>query len=230
MQIRGAARLLLAVTLTSGCESAETASLDTDDQKTSYAIGLDIGSSLKPGADMIDRAALLKGIEDAFSESEPALSPEELQISQQRFFQTVQATQDQERAEIAQRNQVEGEAFLAENSQKEGVITTDSGLQYEVLRDGDGDRPVPGESVMIHYRGTLIDGTQFDSSYDGEPLTLGVTQFIAGFSEGLQLMTAGSQYRLVIPGDIAYGSGGSGPQIGPNTTLIFEIELIDIPR
>ena len=230
MQIRGAATLLLAVTVASGCETAETASLDTDDQKTSYAIGLDIGNSLKPGSDMIDGAALLKGIEDALSESAPALSLEELQISQQRFFQTVQATQDQAQAEGAQRNQVEGEAYLAENAQKEGVTTTDSGLQYEVLREGDGDRPVPGESVVVHYRGTLIDGTQFDSSYDGEPLTLGVTQFIAGFSEGLQLMTVGSQYRLVIPSDIAYGPGGFGAEIGPNTALVFEIELIDISR
>jgi FKBP-type peptidyl-prolyl cis-trans isomerase len=118
---------------------------------------------------------------------------------------------------------------MATNATKEGVETTDSGLQYEVLRQGDGARPGAADRVSIHYRGTLIDGTEFDSSYErGEPAVFGVGGVIGGFSEGLQLMTVGSHYRLVIPSDIGYGVQGAGASIGPNATLVFEIELLDI--
>ncbi|MDH5590726.1 MAG: FKBP-type peptidyl-prolyl cis-trans isomerase, partial [Gemmatimonadota bacterium] len=114
---------------------------------------------------------------------------------------------------------------------RDGVTTTASGLQYEVLREGDGPRPGPHDQVTIHYRGTLIDGTEFDSSYErGAPLTMGANQFVPGFSEGIQLMETGSQYRFVIPGDIGYGAQGSGGVIGPNATLIFEVELMEISQ
>jgi len=140
--------------------------------------------------------------------------------------------QEEQRAEgeaASERNLVEGEAYLAANATKEGVTTTDSGLQYEVLREGDGARPAGADRVSIHYRGTLIDGTEFDSSYErGEPAVFGVGGVIGGFSEGLQLMTVGSHYRLVIPSDIGYGTQGAGASIGPNATLVFEIELLEI--
>ena len=128
-------------------------------------------------------------------------------------------------------NSVEGEAYLASNAEKDGVTTTASGLQYEVLREGEagGAQPTAADEVSINYRGTLIDGTEFDSSYTrGQPAQFGVMGVIPGFSEGLQLMTVGSQFRFVIPSDIAYGAQGAGGDIGPNSTLIFEIELLDI--
>lgn len=125
-------------------------------------------------------------------------------------------------------NREAGEAYLAENGAREGVTTTESGLQYEVLEEGDGPSPGPDDQVRIHYRGTLPDGTEFDSSYDGEPVVFGVGGVIPGFSEGLQLMEVGSSYRFVIPSDIAYGPQGSGGVIGPDATLIFEVELFEI--
>ena len=231
MQIRRAVALFLAMMVTYGCESSGTASLDTEDQKGSYAVGLDVGNSLKAAGDVLDRAALMRGIQDALDDADPALTPEEIQAALQSFSMSVQASQTAAREETAERNQVEGAAFLAENGAKEGVITTDSGLQYEVLREGDGPRPQPTDEVTVHYRGTLADGTQFDSSYDrGEPQTFSVGGVIPGFSEGLQLMTVGSHYRFAIPGDIAYGAGGRGEIIGPHATLIFEVELVEIPQ
>jgi FKBP-type peptidyl-prolyl cis-trans isomerase FkpA len=132
-----------------------------------------------------------------------------------------------ERDQEGQENAIAGEAYLAQNGRKEGVTTTASGLQYEVLRQGDGPRPTANQQVRLHYRGTLIDGTEFDSSYGGEPAVFSTGGLIRGFSEALLLMPVGSQYRVVIPSDIAYGPTGGGP-IGPNETLIFEIELLGI--
>ena len=132
---------------------------------------------------------------------------------------------------MAEENTAQGETFLAENAASEGVAVTESGLQYEVIREGEGARPGPDDRVSIHYKGTLIDGTQFDSSYDrGEPAQFGVGGVIAGFSEGLQLMTVGSHYRLYIPSELGYGAQGTGANIGPNATLIFELELLEIVR
>jgi len=222
------AALLLATTL--GCQETGSASLETDNQKASYGIGLNMGGQLQPASSHIDLAALRAGIEDALAEREPRLAEDELQAAMQAFNETIQAKMQADADESGQKNTAEGEAYLAANGEKEGVITTESGLQYEVLREGDGASPTTADRVTIHYRGTLIDGTEFDSSYEREaPSTFGVTGVIAGFSEGLQLMTVCSQYRFFIPGDLAYGAGGSAPNIGPNATLIFEIELLEIP-
>jgi FKBP-type peptidyl-prolyl cis-trans isomerase len=221
----------LAVTL-AGCQSTESATveLETDQQKASYGVGLGMGRQLQPAADHIDMAALRAGVEDALAEREQRVSDEDLQTAMQAFNQTIQAEMMAEAEAEGQANAAEGEAFLAENGAREGVVTTDSGLQYEVLREGDGASPGPDDRVTIHYRGTLIDGTEFDSSYErGSPSTFGVGGVIPGFSEGLQLMSVGSQYKFYIPGDIGYGLQGSAPDIGPNATLIFEVELIEIP-
>ena len=220
----------LAVVATFGCQGTESASLDTDNQKASYGIGLDIGRSLEPTRGHLDEAALRLGIADALADREQRISDEELQPVLMAFNQTVQAEMQAEREALAQANIEEGEAYLTENGAREGVTTTESGLQYEVLRPGEGASPMASDQATIHYRGTLIDGTEFDSSYPrGEPVTFGVGGVIPGFAEGLQLMTVGSQYRFVIPGNLGYGAQGSGPVIGPNATLIFEVELLDIP-
>jgi FKBP-type peptidyl-prolyl cis-trans isomerase len=213
-----------------GCQETGSATFDTDDQKASYGIGLNMGSQLQPASSRIDLAALRAGIEDAMAERDPRLAEEEIEAAMQAFNQTLRAEIQAEADASGQKNAAEGEAYLATNGAKEGVTTTESGLQYEVLREGDGASPTTADRVTIHYRGTLIDGTEFDSSYEREaPSTFAVTGVIAGFSEGLQLMTVGSQYRFFIPGDLAYGAGGSAPNIGPNATLIFEIELLEIP-
>lgn len=228
-------RRLLTATLVAtlaGCQSTESATvqLETDQEKASYGIGLGMGGQLQAAADHIDMAALRAGMEDALAEREQRVSDEELQAAMQALNQTIQAEVMAEAEAEGQKNAEEGEAFLAENGAREGVVTTDSGLQYEVLREGDGASPGPGDRVTIHYRGTLIDGTEFDSSYGrGNPSTFGVGGVIPGFSEGLQQMSVGAHYRLYIPGDIGYGAQGNPPDIGPNATLIFEVELLEIP-
>ncbi len=132
---------------------------------------------------------------------------------------------------MAAKNQTEGEAFLTENAKKEGVVVTASGLQYKVLEAGEGDSPMPSDVVTVHYRGTLVDGTQFDSSYDrGQPATFPVGGVIAGWTEALQLMKPGAKWQLVIPADLAYGERGAGQVIGPNSTLLFDVELISVEK
>jgi FKBP-type peptidyl-prolyl cis-trans isomerase len=218
---------LLAV---SACQSGSgTANLDTEDQKASYGIGLQMGGQLIPAGTHLDIDAFMAGIRDAVAEKDPRVPQEEIQLALQALNQAVREEETQRMAAAAETNAAEGAAFLAENAEKDGVMVTESGLQYEVLREGDGPSPSPEDQVSINYRGTFVDGTQFDSSYDrGEPITLAVNGFIPGFSEGLQLMTVGSHYRFVIPSDIGYGPNGSGGTIGPNATLVFEVELLDI--
>ena len=231
MRIRHSAALLGAALVLSACggTGSGNAALDTDDQKASYGIGLDMGRNLAPAKGRLDMAAFTKGVEDAMAGVDPALDQDEIQTALQAFSQSIMEAQQAEQSAASERNKAEGEAFLAENGAKEGVTTTESGLQYEVLRQGDGPRPTADDQVRINYKGTLIDGTQFDSSYDrGEPAVFGVGGVISGFSEALQLMPVGSHFRVVIPSDLAYGPQGTGGDIGPNATLIFEIELLDI--
>jgi FKBP-type peptidyl-prolyl cis-trans isomerase len=222
--------ILGATLLLSACGSGTgSASLDTDDQKASYGIGMDVGSNLLPAKGRLDMAAFRKGLEDALAERDGAVSEEELQTALQAFSAAVMEEQQQKQEEAGAKNLEEGEAYLAENGGKEGVTTTESGLQYEVLTEGDGSAPTAEGRVSIHYRGSLIDGKEFDSSYErGEPAVFGVGGVIPGFSEALQLMQVGGHYRFVIPGELAYGPNGNGADIGPNATLIFEIELLEI--
>lgn len=224
--------MALSVLAAAACQSqGGTPSLDTENQKASYGIGLQMGGQLAPAESRLDMDAFMAGIRDGIAQSDPAIPQAEIQTALQAFSEAVNTEMTERRSAEAEANAAEGEAFLAENSQREGVMTTESGLQYEVIQEGDGASPGPEDQVTIHYRGTLIDGTQFDSSYDrGEPATFGVTGVIPGFSEGLQLMTVGSQYKFYIPGPLAYGPQGSGNVIGPNETLIFEVELLEIPE
>ena len=210
--------------------SFENAALDSNDQKASYGIGLNVGQQLVDAADRLDRPAFMRGIEDALAGGDPDIDPAELQAVLQQFGQEIQAAADADRARQAEENLAEGQAFLAENGARDGVVTTESGLQYEMLREGDGASPAGGEDVRLHYRGTLIDGTEFDSSYDGDPVVFSSApgRLIPGFTEALLLLSEGGQIRVWIPSEIAYGPNGTGGVIGPNETLIFEIELFEV--
>ena len=230
MRTRPSLLLLASTVLLSACSGAgkAQATLETDAQKASYGIGLDMGRSLAPAKGQLDMPAFMKGVEDALAGSEPALADSVLQAAIQTFSQTIMEAQQAERTELGEKNKAEGEKYLAENGGKDGVTTTSSGLQYEVLTAGTGPKPTPEQQVRVHYKGTLLDGKEFDSSLGKEPVVFPVSGLIPGFSEALQLMTVGSKYRVVIPGDIAYGPSGAGEDIGPNATLVFEIELLEI--
>jgi len=222
--------LVLSLVSLGACQSQNgPASFDTEDQKASYGIGHQMGGQLAPAESHLDMAAFMAGIRDGVAGNDLAVPQEEVQVALQALNEAVQAEETLRMAEAAEANTAEGEAFLAENATKDGVMVTESGLQYEVITEGDGTSPTPENQVSIHYRGTLIDGTQFDSSYDrGQPATFGVMGVIPGFSEGLQLMSVGGHYRFFIPSDLGYGPNGSGRTIGPNATLIFEVEMLEI--
>lgn len=211
-----------------GASSADSAVLDTNDQKAAYGIGMNMGTQLRAANERLDRAAFMRGFEDGLQGAESQVPDAEVQAALMEFGSQIEAQADAARAAEGEENAAAGRAYLEQNRAKPGVTTTASGLQYEVMRAGTGERPTAESVVRIHYRGTLIDGTEFDSSYGrGEPAEFPLDGVIAGFSEALQLMPVGSQWRVVIPSEIAYGPGGSGP-IGPNSTLIFEIELLEI--
>jgi len=208
--------------------------LDTKEQKTSYVIGANIGGQLGGQGIEFDQPALMAGLQDALAGAEPRLTEEESHAAiqeiiadQQARAQERQAQQQAERAAQSEKNKTEGAAFLAENKEKEGVVTTDSGLQYKVLVEGTGDRPTAEDVVQVNYRGTLIDGTEFDSSYErGEPAEFPVTGVIPGWTEALQLMREGAKWEIYVPAELAYGSRGAGSVIGPDAVLIFEVELL----
>ncbi len=203
--------------------------LKTDDQKTSYALGLDIGSSFKNLPVEVDLDCFFAAVNDVFAGSPLQMKPEEFNATMQAFQKKMQAKAAEHQQAAAGRNREEGEAFLAENKVKEGVQVTESGLQYEVLSEGDGAVPAVTDTVSVHYVGSLIDGTVFDSSVKrGAPATFPVNGVIAGWTEALQLMKVGSKYRLTIPSGLAYGERGAGQAIGPHATLIFDVELLGI--
>lgn len=211
-----------------GTASFDDAALDSNDQKASYGIGLNVGQQIADARDRLDRAAFMRGIEDALQGNEPDIDRAELQTVLQEFGQEIQAAAQAERARAGEEALAAGQAFLAENGQSENVTTTESGLQYEVLRTGEGATPTREDQVRLHYRGTLIDGTEFDSSYGGDPAVFSAGGLIPGFTEALLLMNEGSHYRIWIPSEQAYGPNGSGGVIGPNETLVFEIELLEV--
>lgn len=201
--------------------------LETEDQKASYALGQDLGRNLGTAGERIDLDALVKGFRDQVAGAEAAFPLEEQQRALMAFGREVQEARQAEAERLAEENATEGQAYLDENGARPEVTTTESGLQYEVVEAADGPMPAADDVVRLHYTGTLIDGTEFDSSRDGDPAEFPVGGVIPGFSEALQLMPVGSTYRIVIPSDLAYGPQGSG-RIGPNATLIFEVELLDI--
>ncbi len=210
-------------------EPARAGQLTSETEKLSYAFGMDIGQSIGDVPTEINKDLFIQGIKDTFDSNETLLSVQEAAETRQAFMARLQEGKAQEFAAMAADNLRKGEQFLAENKTKEGVITTASGLQYKVLTEGDGPVPAASDQVTVHYQGTLIDGTEFDSSYQrGEPITMSINGFIAGWIEALQLMKQGSKYRLFIPPELAYGEGGAGPLIQPNSTLIFDVELLNV--
>lgn len=203
--------------------------LDTQLQKVSYIIGLDIGKNLANQGIDIDSAALAAGVADSFSDSAVKLSDTEIQTIMTSFQTELEAKQSKVKAAEADKNTSEGQAFLELNRSKEGVVVLASGLQYREIKAGNGKSPKATDQVTTHYKGTLLDGTTFDSSYDrGEPAQFPVNGVIAGWTEALQLMKEGSVWELFIPANLAYGARGAGGKIGPNATLVFQVELLKV--
>ncbi|QUB70415.1 FKBP-type peptidyl-prolyl cis-trans isomerase [Prevotella multiformis] len=198
--------------------------------KLSYALGIGIGSQLAGmGAQELNIDDFAQAIKDVISGSELKVDNAEAQTLVQNFFREQETKQQAAAAAAGKAAKAAGEAFLAENAKKEGVITLPSGLQYQVLKEGNGKRPSATDQVVCHYEGTLIDGTVFDSSYKRkEPATFGLNQVIAGWTEGVQLMQEGAKYRFFIPYGLAYGERGAGAQIPPFAALVFDVELIQV--
>ena len=198
--------------------------------KLSYALGIGIGSQLAGmGAKELNIDDFAQAIKDVISGSELKIDNAEAQTLVQNFFQEQEAKQQAAAAEAGKVAKAAGEAFLAENGKKDGVVTLPSGLQYQVLKEGDGKKPSATDQVVCHYEGTLIDGTVFDSSYQrNQPATFGLNQVIAGWTEGVQLMQEGAKYRFFIPYNLAYGERGAGAQIPPFAALVFDVELIEV--
>lgn len=198
--------------------------------RLSYALGLSMGHNFRgSGIEKINIQDFADGVAAVYDGLAPRLSFDEAKKVINEFFTGLQQKQQEQAAAMAEVNEKAGRDFLLENGKRVEVKTTPSGLQYEVLKEGDGAQPGPGDQVTVHYTGKLIDGTVFDSSVDrGEPATFGVTQVIPGWVEALQLMKAGSKWRLFIPSALAYGPQGAGGVIGPNQTLIFDVELISV--
>jgi len=214
-------------------KSAAVAPLATRKEKFSYALGMDIGKqvagNLKKQSMEVDWNLVSQGLKDATSGGKTRLTEDEAKAVLNEVQNEVHKEQQEKAQKAAATNKTEGEAFLAANKAKEGVVTLPSGLQYKVLTAGTGPKPTAGDQVVCNYRGTLINGTEFDSSYKrGQPATFGVGQVIKGWTEALQLMPVGSKWQLFIPSSLAYGERGAGAEIGPNATLIFEVELLSI--
>jgi len=209
-----------------GCDSQTSVKLETPAQKASYGIGLNMGKSLaQEGMDDLDSKAVAQGIEDAIGKKEPRLKDEELIEA----FASLQKRAEERMKTVGEENAKAGKKFLEENGKREGVTTTASGLQYEVLKKADGAQPKPTDVVTVHYEGKLIDGKVFDSSIErGTPIDLPVNGVIPGWVEGLQLMHVGEKFKLYIPSELAYGAQSPSPMIPANSVLVFELELLAI--
>ncbi len=210
--------------------------LSSEKDRISYGIGMDIGRNITNRQVDINPDALAAGLKAIVSGSKPLLTEEQYRQAMMALQTQMQAKQaermkqmESQNKQAGEKTKKEGDAFLAANKQKEGVVTTPSGLQYKAFVMGTGPKPTTNDTVIAHYRGTLIDGTEFDSSYKrGEPSEFGVTRVIKGWTEALQMMPVGSKWQLYIPSELAYGEAGSRPKIGPNSALVFDIELIGI--
>lgn len=204
--------------------------LKTQKDKASYAIGLNIGKSMHKDSVDVDTAILLRGLKDGLAGAKPLLTDDEARAAMVALQADLRKKQEDKMLVQGEANKKEGDAFLAENKTKDGVVTLPSGLQYKILTEGTGPKPTATDTVVCNYKGTLIDNTEFDSSYKrGQPATFPVSGVIKGWTEALQLMPVGSKWQLFIPSDLAYGArGGPGGGIGPNATLVFEVELMSI--
>ena len=221
--------LMIAISCTSSEKVVETPQLTDYMDTVSYSVGVDIGKSFRLQEMDINPDVMARGLSDAFSDKETALTDEEIQSTLINFRQEFQ----QKQREIAQRKAQEAaiteESYLAESASKEGVVSLPSGLQYKVITPGDGPSPLTTDKVKVHYKGSLADGTIFDSSYDrGQPTSFTVSGVIKGWTEALLLMQVGSKWELTIPSKLGYGTRGSGGKIPPNSTLLFEVELLGI--
>lgn len=219
------------VFLINGCSGKEqtVAKMESLQDKVSYGIGLRIGKDFKSQQVELNPDLLMKGIEDGLAGTEPLLSDEQIRETMVAFQQEMMEREKTRLEEASVKNAEEGKKFLEENAKKEGVVTLPSGLQYKVITEGSGKQPTSEDTVKVHYRGTLVDGTEFDSSYSrNEPAEFPVGGVIPGWTEALQLMKEGSKWQLVLPPELAYGERGAGPRIGPNATLVFEVELLEV--
>jgi len=229
MKRRIAMAMCVAVALSGAAFAADTPELKTDKEKISYSIGMEIGGNLKRGSVEVDPDLLAKGLKDSYGGGKTVLTEDQARQAIADFQKTLMAKQAETMQKLSEKNKADGEKFLAENGKKEGVKTLPSGLQYKEIAPGTGKSPKTTDTVTTHYKGTLIDGTEFDSSYKrGEPVSFPVSGVIAGWTEALQLMKEGAKWQLFVPSNLAYGERGAGREIGPNATLIFEVELISI--
>lgn len=227
MRLRFYLLAVLAMITSAACQPG---AIQTDFEKANYSIGYEVGYSVTGLGDHLDMDALRRGIEDARADADPVFPLEELQAARDRVVLLLQQEEEARLAEASERNLEEGPAYLAANAARDEVIVTESGLQYEILREGDGVRPGPDQRVTIHYSASTIDGTVYDSSHDeGMPVRLAASGgSVMGLSEGLQLMSAGAKFRLVIPSELAYGDLSAGRSVTPHATLIFEVEMLEL--
>lgn len=214
-----------------GAPAIKIAGLETERAQVSYMVGMDIAKSLDQIKGDIDVDTLAQGMADAFAKKGVKLTEEQANQIRSAFTQKLQERTVAKQMEDARKNLAEGEAFLAANKGKPNVRTTESGLQYQVLRAGAGAKPASTDTVKVNYKGTLLNGETFDSSYDrGQPAEFALNQVIPGWTEGVGLMQVGSKFKFWLPSGIAYGANGQPPSIGPNATLVFEVELIEIVK
>jgi FKBP-type peptidyl-prolyl cis-trans isomerase FklB len=217
------------VALSGAAFAADPTELKGGKEKLSYSIGMDIGGNLKRGSVEVDPDLLAKGLKDSYGGGKTILTEDEARKTIAEFQKALMAKNAEAMQKLSEKNKAEGEKFLAENGKKEGVKSLPSGLQYKEITPGKGKSPKISDNVTTHYKGTLIDGTEFDSSYKrGQPATFPVSGVIPGWTEALQLMKEGAKWQLFVPSRLAYGEKGAGQVIGPNATLIFEVELISV--
>jgi FKBP-type peptidyl-prolyl cis-trans isomerase FklB len=211
------------------CLAAEKQDLKNENDRISYSVGYQVGGDFKRQGVELNPDLLVEGVQDAMSGAKPLMTQQEMNKTLVDLKKKIMTAQREGQKKAAEKNLAEGKKFLAENAKKEGVTTLPSGLQYKVIAKGTGASPKRTDNVTVHYKGTLIDGTEFDSSYKrGKPATFRVDGVIAGWTEGLQLMKPGAKWLLFVPSNLAYGERGAGSRIGPNSALVFEVELISV--